>query len=104
MIDSWLQSGMNSEVIATAFIPHTDMSWICFFLGCVCSGGQFTLANADKPSLKALQELSATHVLVSTDAQLAFDWTAAAGKVMERTVYTPLPTVAFCDAAIESSM
>merc|ERR1719399_922253 len=95
MIDSWLQSGMHSKAIATSFGDHASMSAINFFLGTVCSGGQFVLAGATKPSLEGLKDLSVSHGLIADELQAVFDWTAPSRKMQETTLYVTTSTTAF---------
>merc|ERR1719482_1462839 len=52
MVDSWLQAGMHSKAVASALADHTDITAISFFLGTVCSGAQYMVADAAKPSIK----------------------------------------------------
>merc|ERR1719359_2528210 len=102
MIDSWLQSGMHSKAVATSLGDHTSMQSISFFLGTVCSGGQFVLAGATKPSLEGLHNLSISHGLITDELQAVFDWAAPSRKAQELTLYVTTSTASFANQAMNS--
>merc|ERR1719399_631039 len=104
MIDSWLQSGMHSKAIATSFGDHASMSAISFFIGTVCSGGQFVLAGATKPSLEGLQNLGVSHALLADELQAVFNWAAPSRKAQELTLYVNTTTPAFTAEATKSTV
>merc|ERR1719160_97300 len=103
MIDSWLQAGMHSKAVASAFDNHTDITAISFFLGTVCSGAQYVVAGAAKPSLNAVTELGLSHALLSDAVQASFNLTSKA-KPSERTLFVVTPTASFVDACMTKNL
>eukprot|EP00746_Dinoflagellata_sp_MGD_P160230 gnl/MRDRNA2_/MRDRNA2_86824_c0_seq1.p1 gnl/MRDRNA2_/MRDRNA2_86824_c0~~gnl/MRDRNA2_/MRDRNA2_86824_c0_seq1.p1 ORF type:complete len:1493 (+),score=413.45 gnl/MRDRNA2_/MRDRNA2_86824_c0_seq1:82-4560(+) len=103
MVDAWLQAGMHSKAIASALADHTDITAISFFLGTVCSGAQYVVNDAAKPSLKTLADMGLSHGLLSDAALASFDFTAVP-KPVERTLYVTTPTASFVDAAMAKNI
>merc|ERR1719487_1130006 len=103
MIDSWLQAGMHSKAVTSAFDDHTNLTAISFFLGTVCSGAQYVIAGAAKPSLNTVEEMGLSHGLLCDAAQVSFDFTSKA-KQIERTLFVTTPTAAFVDACLAKNL